>query len=170
MASAPSARAGGKRAEIIENAGWQVKSVHPLVEALRVGRIQCRVYWKDKFHAKAYITHAEREVIGSAALVGSSNLTAPGLRDNVELNVQITGAQVTALQEWYERHWREAEDVTPRILHVIAHHTKERTPFEVWARALYEFARDRRPSPDRWDRETSAIFPTLAGYQRDAHQ
>ena len=121
--------------------------VPAIVEALRTGRIQCRVYRKDKFHAKAYITHAEREVIGSAALVGSSNLTAPGLRDNVELNVQITGAQVTALQEWYERHWCEAEDGTPRILRVIAHHTKERTPFEVWAKALYEFARDRRPSP-----------------------
>ena len=30
-----------------------------IVEALRSGQIECRVYDKDKFHAKAYITHAQ---------------------------------------------------------------------------------------------------------------
>src|SRR5438045_1110398 len=32
--------------------------VPAIVEALRAGKIECRVYRKDKFHAKAYITHA----------------------------------------------------------------------------------------------------------------
>ena len=147
-----------------------IKGVPAIVAALADGQIQCRVYRKDKFHAKAYITHAEMEVIGSAALVGSSNLTYPGLCDNVELNVQITGAQVSALQDWYEKHWNDAEDVTPEILRVMAHHTKERSPFEIWAKALFEYARDRSPSPDEWDKETSVIFPKLAGYQRDAYK
>jgi hypothetical protein len=147
-----------------------IKGVPAIVAALASGQIQCRVYRKDKFHAKAYITHAEMEVVGSAALVGSSNLTYPGLCDNVELNVQITGAQVTALQDWYDRHWEDAEDVTPEILRVMEHHTKERTPFEIWAKALFEYARDRGPSPDRWDQELSVIFPKLAKYQRDAYK
>src|SRR5690242_20147895 len=47
--------------------------------AIRSGKILCRVYRKEKFHAKAYITHARMEVIGSSALVGSSNFTYPGL-------------------------------------------------------------------------------------------
>ena len=147
-----------------------LKGVPAVVSALCSGQIQCRVYRKDKFHAKAYITHAEMEVVGSAALVGSSNLTFPGLCDNVELNVQITGAQVSALQEWYERHWEDAEDVTPEILRVMEHHTKERTPFEVWAKALSEYAKDRSPSPDHWDQNHSVIFPKLAKYQRDAYK
>lgn len=147
-----------------------LKGVPAIVEALKSGQIQCRVYRKDKFHAKAYITHAESAVVGSAALVGSSNLTFPGICDNVELNVQITGSQVTALQEWYDRHWQDAEDVTPDILRVMEHHTKERSPFEVWAKALFEYARDRSPSPDDWDENTSVIFPKLAGYQRDAYK
>lgn len=147
-----------------------LKGVPAIVAALASGQIQCRVYRKDKFHAKAYITHAEMEVIGSAALVGSSNLTFPGLCDNVELNVQITGAQVTALQQWYERHWEDAEDVTPDILRVIEHHTRERSPFEVWVKALFEFARDRAPSPDDWDMHSSIIFAKLAAYQRDAYK
>ena len=147
-----------------------IKGVPAIVSALKTGQIKCRVYRKDKFHAKAYITHAQSAVVGSAALVGSSNLTYPGICDNVELNVQITGSQVSALQEWYDRHWQDAEDVTPDILRVIEHHTKERSPFEIWAKALFEYARDRGPSPDDWDKETSIIFPKLAGYQRDAYK
>ena len=68
--------------------------VPAIVEAIRSGKIQCRVYKKDKFHAKAYITHARQEVVGSFALVGSSNLTLPGITENIELNVQIAGTPV----------------------------------------------------------------------------
>lgn len=46
-----------------------------IVQALREGKIQCRAYAKRKFHAKAYITHPKVAVIGSVALVGSSNFT-----------------------------------------------------------------------------------------------
>ena len=53
--------------------------VPAIVEALKCRQIECRVYDEDKFHAKAYITHAKLEVVGSQALVGSSNFTRPGL-------------------------------------------------------------------------------------------
>src|SRR4051794_36592003 len=33
--------------------------VPPILEALRSRQIECRVYDRDKFHAKAYITHAK---------------------------------------------------------------------------------------------------------------
>lgn len=53
-----------------------LEGVPAVVDALRERKIQARVYRKAKFHAKAYITHARQEVIGSAALVGSpSNST-----------------------------------------------------------------------------------------------
>ena len=94
--------------------------VSSIVEALINGKIECRVFKKDKFHAKAYITHSRLEVVGSTALAGSSNfLTMPGLADNVELNVQVRGAEVGLLQKWYEQHWEEAEECTPEILKII---------------------------------------------------
>src|SRR6476646_10329292 len=34
--------------------------------------------------------------------------------------------------------WNAAEDVTPEILRVIERHTREYTPFEVYAKALHE--------------------------------
>jgi HKD family nuclease len=81
--------------------------VDAIVQALRKGPIKCRVYRKDKFHAKAYITHARLDVVGSFALVGSSNFSEPGITENIELNVQITGGPVTVLQEWYEEHYNQ---------------------------------------------------------------
>src|SRR5437588_6049175 len=72
--------------------------VPAIVDALARRQIECRVYNKDKFHAKAYITHGKLSVVGSSALVGSSNFSFPGLTENVELNVQLK-AEVEVLQE-----------------------------------------------------------------------
>ena len=143
--------------------------VPAIVEAIRSGKIECRVYRKDKFHAKAYITHARMEVVGSSALVGSSNFTYPGLTENIELNVQITGAPVKVLQEWYEEHWDIAEDVTPEIMKVMERHTREFSPFEVYARSLQEHFRSHEVSSTDWERNHSKMFPVLASYQTDAY-
>lgn len=107
-----------------------LNGVPAVVEAIRKRQIECRVYTKEKFHAKAYITHAKQAVVGSAALVGSSNLTVPGITQNVELNVQLR-REVEVLQQWYERHWKEAEDISDDVLRVIERHTIEYSPFEV---------------------------------------
>src|ERR1035437_10152131 len=144
--------------------------VPAIVEAIRSGKIACRVYRKDKFHAKAYITHAKTAVIGSFGLVGSSNFTFPGLSDNVELNVQIRGPEVGLLQEWYERHWDTAEDITSDILSTMERHTRDYTPFEIWFKALDEFLRGHELTPDEWDKNNSLVFPFLDKYQQDAYR
>ncbi len=147
-----------------------LEGVPAIVEAIRSGKITCRVYRATKFHAKAYITHARLAVIGSAGLVGSSNFTYPGLCDNIELNVQITGSSVGLLQEWYEKHWQEAEDVTPYILRTLERHTDPRMPFDIWFKSLYEFFKGEALTPDLWDKHTSRVFPLLDKYQQDAYK
>jgi len=149
--------------------------VPAIVEAIRSKKIQCRVYRKDKFHAKAYITHALLEVVGSSALVGSSNFTYPGLTENIELNVQITGAPVSVLQEWYEQHWNQAEDVTPEILRVIERHIREYTPFDVYAKSLQEFFRGHEMTAGEWelagpDNAGSRVYGILDQYQKEGYQ
>lgn len=143
--------------------------VAAIVEAIRSRKIQCRVYRKDKFHAKAYITHARLDVIGSSALVGSSNFTTPGLTQNIELNVQITGTPVAVLQEWYEQHWDAAEDVTEEILKVIERHVQDYSPFQVYAKSLYEFFRGHELTATEWERQHSSIYRILAPYQREGY-
>jgi hypothetical protein len=147
-----------------------LSGVESIAGAIRSKKIKCRVYRKDKFHAKAYITHGRLEVVGSSALVGSSNFTFPGLTQNVELNVQITGTPVAVLQEWYEHHWEAAEDVSLDLLRVIERQIAEYSPFEVYAKALQEFFRGHELTAGEWERNQSTIYPILAPYQREGYQ
>ncbi len=144
--------------------------VPAIVEALKSGQIECRVYTKDKFHAKAYITHAKLDVVGAQALVGSSNFTRPGLTQNIELNIQVqSGREVAQLQRWYEEHWNEAHDVTPEILEVVDRHVREYSPFDVYAKALHEFFRGHEITAGEWDESKSLMFPVLDRYQQEAY-
>ena len=116
----------GRLDESLEHEGPNpfLEGVEAVVEAIAEGRIECRVYRRDKFHAKAYITHANFDVVGAQALVGSSNFTKPGLTRNVELNIQVQGGRdVAQLQDWFETHWAAAEDVTADMLRAITRHT-----------------------------------------------
>jgi superfamily II DNA or RNA helicase len=140
-----------------------------IAEAIRSGKIVCRVYRKNKFHAKAYITHARLEVVGASALVGSANFTCPGLTENIELNVQITGQPVAVLQEWYEEHWDEAEDVSAEMLRTIERHTQEYLPFDVYTKALHEFFRGHQMTASEWEETRSKMFSRLDRYQKEAY-
>ncbi len=147
-----------------------LEGVEAVVEALKEGKIECRVYKQDKFHAKAYITHAKLDVIGAKALVGSSNFTGAGLTKNIELNIQIqSGREVAELQDWFDIHWEQAEEVTEDVLRTITRHTAEFTPFDVYAKALHEFFRGRELTAGEWDETHSRMFPHLDQYQREAY-
>ena len=144
--------------------------VPAILDALRSGKIECRVYDKDKFHAKAYITHAKLEVVGAQALVGSSNFTRPGLTKNIELNVQIqSGREVAQLQEWFEIHWNEASEITEAVIETISRHTRLYSPFDVYAKALQEFFRGHDLTATEWDETRSRMFPHLDRYQQEAY-
>lgn len=145
-----------------------LSGVPAIVDAIRSGKILARVYAKKKFHAKAYITHSKLRVVGPAALVGSSNFTFPGLHQNVELNIQVQ-REVEQLQEWYERHWEEANDVTPDLLNVIERHTRDYSPFEVYIRAMAAYFRSHELSISEWERTESKIYPILDQYQREGY-
>ena len=135
--------------------------VPAILDALRSGQIECRVYDKDKFHAKAYITHAKLEVVGAQALVGSSNFTRPGLTRNIELNVQIqSGREVAQLQEWFEIHWNRASDVTEAVIETISRHTHLYSPFDVYAQS------GQNRCPRRWNRTVALLPPVRSARQR----
>ena len=144
--------------------------VPAILHALRSRQIECRVYDRDKFHAKAYITHAKLEVVGAQALVGSSNFTRPGLTKNIELNVQIQSArEVAQLQEWFETHWNEASEVTETVIETLSRHTHPYSPFDIYAKALQEFFRGHELTATEWDQTRSRMFPHLDRYQKEAY-
>jgi hypothetical protein len=142
--------------------------VPAIVEAINSGKIKCRIYTKKKFHAKAYITHSKLAVVGSSALVGSSNFTFPGLTGNVELNVQLR-REVEELQQWYEDHWNDAEDVTAEILQVMERQIRNYLPFEVYAKSLQAYFSNYEETAGDWERHHSRMYPVLDQYQRDGY-
>jgi superfamily II DNA or RNA helicase len=147
-----------------------LRGVPSILEALKTGQIECRIYDRNKFHAKAYITHSKLEVIGSQALVGSSNFTRPGLTTNIELNVQIQSArEVAQLQEWFETHWNEASNVTDTVIETISRQTHLYTPFDIYAKALQEFFRGHELTDTEWDETRSKMYPKLDRYQKEAY-
>lgn len=146
-----------------------LSGVGEIVQAIRDGKIEFKVYRKDKFHAKAYITHGRLEVVGSSALVGSSNFTVPGLTQNIELNVQITGTPVSVLQEWYDDLWDEAEEVNVDVLQTLEKHIRDYSPFEVYARSLQQYFLGYQETVSEWEKSSSSIFPILAKYQQDGY-
>ncbi len=144
--------------------------VPAIIEAIAKGQIECRVYDKGKFHAKTFITHAKLDVVGSKALVGSSNFTKPGLTDNIELNVQVQSpSEVTQLQKWYEEFWEEGVDISEDILKVVEPHAKKWIPFDIYAHSLNEFFKNREVSSSYWEENESIIFPKLDQYQKEAY-
>jgi len=166
-----------RAAEVLDGSIEADKQANPflhgvpaILEALRSRQIECRVYDRDKFHAKAYITHAKLEVVGSQALVGSSNFTAPGLTKNVELNIQVQSArEVAQLHEWFEAHWDDAKDVTDLIVETVSRHTQPYTPFDVYAKALQEFFRGHELTATEWEETRSRVFSQLDRYQQEAY-
>ncbi len=142
--------------------------VPAIVEAIANGTIKCRIYTKKKFHAKAYITHSKLAVVGSSALVGSSNFTFPGLTGNVELNVQLR-REVEELQQWYEAHWDDSQDVSDELLKVIERQTRHYLPFEVYAKALQAYFSNYEETAGDWERNHSRMYPVLSQYQRDGY-
>jgi phosphatidylserine/phosphatidylglycerophosphate/cardiolipin synthase-like enzyme len=146
-----------------------LKGAAAVAEAMRNRQIECRVYSKKKFHAKAHITHGRLAVIGWTALVGSSNFTLPGLTQNIELNIQIRApGDVSQFQAWYEKHWDEGEDITPDVISVVERQIAEYPPFQVYAKALQELFKSHELPPEAWEQSESKMYPILDQYQKEA--
>ena len=152
--------------------------VPAILEALKSGKIECRVFDKSKFHAKAYITYFRDDyrsqfiqsmnIPAGYALVGSSNFTKAGLTQNIELNVQIK-TEVEQLQEWFDTHWEQGVDITEAILSVIENHVKEYAPYDVYLRSLFEYFKSREETISEWENHESILYPVLAQYQKDGY-
>lgn len=152
--------------------------VPAILQAIKEGKIECRVYDKDKFHAKAYITYFKEEyyhqfaecmnIPDGYALVGSSNFTKAGLTKNIELNVQVTN-NVTQLQSWFNEHWNQATDISDALLKTIENHCKEYLPYDVYLKSMYEYFKSRKQTLLEWEQQSSQIYPILSQYQKDGY-
>ena len=147
-----------------------LKGVAGIIEGIHSGKIKCKIYNKKKFHAKCYITYSKAAVAPPVALVGSSNFTYSGLTQNLELNVRISSeAEVAILQDWYEKHWDDAMDISNEIITVIQKHIKEYTPFDVYIKSLHEFYKGHEITISEWEQNHSVLYKEISQYQKEAY-
>ena len=79
------------------------------------------------------------------------------------------------LQDWFEKHWQEAEDVNEDILKTMERHVAEYTPFEVYAKSLSEYFRGKEFDVSEWEtmgveNGGSKMYPISDNYQREAYR
>lgn len=143
------------------------KACPPLSRRCEMGRSSVAFTRAKSFTPKPTST-TRKSAFWVRALVGSSNFTAPGLSDNIELNINIK-SEVDKLQAWFEAHWEAGSDISPEVLRTIERHTAPYAPLEVYARALRELLKNHIPDVEEWEKTGSKIFPHLAKYQQDGY-
>jgi superfamily II DNA or RNA helicase len=144
-----------------------LEGVDAVVEAMKSGKITCRVYTRDKFHAKAYIARTSNKTL---AMVGSSNFTVPGLTENVELNTSHAGEDADGLAAWFDLHWDQGTDVTTEILQTVERHVRLYSPFDVYAKSLEQLFLNATLGDHRWEQTQSRMFSVLDGYQYEGYR
>lgn len=137
--------------------------------ALQGKQLLPRVYTKAKCHPKA---QQIRTPSGQpVAIIGSSNLTRPGLTENLELNLLTRDErQLEAVATWYEEIWKDAESISAEIVRVLERHLREYSPFEVWAKVLREYFEGREAPLTGWEEQESVVWRQLSRYQQEGYR
>ena len=130
-----------KTLEYMTQTDKELAAVRKLVGLIRKGKVQVKVYTQTRLHAKAYIFEmGQEQALKEVAIVGSSNLSIPGIREHAELNLRTSHeGDHKELLEWFERHWddpscHEFTEETADILEA-SWAGKGHTPKDVYGKA-----------------------------------
>lgn len=98
-------------------------------------RLQVRVYPDAFLHAKLFLAYDKldryEKLQHSHSVIGSSNISAPGLleRGNLELNIALHNpVQNTELLRWFEGRWEEGCAPEPALLEILERQTPPAEP------------------------------------------
>jgi superfamily II DNA or RNA helicase len=139
---------------------------------LNSGKLEVRVYTKEKFHAKAYLfSYKKDRYEDGIGIVGSSNLTVSGLKNNTELNVLVHGNDnFTKLNQWFENLWADALPFSKALMQEIKSSwaSKIYTPWDIYLKTLYKLVEERLEYAEtniiHWDSK----LPPLTRFQQVA--
>ena len=134
----------------------QFKSLIALKDFIQQGKVNIKVYVPENngnFHTKLYIIHRDKiPDIQDLAILGSSNLTRPGIMGNTELNyLHLSPETVEAFEGWFNERFKEAKDFNADLIRIIEsskaykrYEAKQKdldyiTPFELYKLIMYEY-------------------------------
>ncbi len=122
--------------------------------------VEVRRYTPQFLHGKTFIVGDE------VTLCGSANLTAGGLKSNLELSLVDYNVGPTKLfRSWFDARWsEETEELTEQLVELLAPPPGDALPYDVFLRALDEFF-----GAEPEDEPTTASRLELARFQRDGY-
>lgn len=144
-----------------------------LYEQITAGAVEVKVFCDQPLHGKAYIFHRSDPATPIHGLVGSSNLTYPGLTSNLELNTDVEGLDGnTKLANWFEDRWNDdwslpIDSALLKLLDESWASPSLRPPLEVFLKVCYDISRDVREGLDEYSL-TGRISDELLEYQATA--
>jgi SNF2 family DNA or RNA helicase len=96
----------------------QKRKICELHNLILEGKIDFRIYARGKFHPKLYIFMGGGS---NFAIIGSSNFTEKGLKENVELNIiERNSETVESLISWFDNLWEnETEPFSEDLIDLI---------------------------------------------------
>lgn len=149
------------------------ETLEHLHKQIACGAVEIRVFCDQPLHGKAYIFHRSDPSQPMKGLVGSSNLTYPGLTSNLELNTDVVDDDGAAkLARWFEDRWDDdfsltVEEDLLKLLDESWASPGARPPYDVFLKVCYDLSKDVREGLDEYSL-TGRISDELLEYQATA--
>ena len=144
-----------------------------LIRQLRSGKVKVKLFLPYPLHAKLYLTYNDHPAAPMKAFVGSSNLTAPGLSEQGELNVDVTDSDAAAkLKAWFEERWHDphCRDISELLAAIIEEswvREEPVSPYLVYLKIAYHLAFEALEAPREY-RLPRLFEEKVLPFQRDA--
>lgn len=126
------------------------QGLRDLVRQLRSGKVKVKLFLRYPLHAKLYLIHKADYNTPTLAFLGSSNLTLAGLKQQGELNSEISDYDACQkLNAWFDERWddRWCLDITEDLIEVIDESWAREnmlTPYELYLKIAYHLAQEAR--------------------------
>lgn len=126
------------------------RTIKQLVNQLKNGRVVVKLFLEYQLHAKLYLSYTLDSLTNQVALLGSSNFTFSGLKNQGELNVDVLEQDAAdKLAKWFDKRWnsRWCIDITKELIDVIENswaREKDIPPFHVYMKMAYHLSQEAR--------------------------
>ena len=116
-------------------------AVKKLIDMIKRGKIQVKVYTKTQLHAKAYLFELDDKRMKHVSIIGSSNFSISGIKEHAELNFRTNESRdADALLTWFEKHWNDpsSQEFTKEMAEVMENSwiNPKHTPDDVYNKAV----------------------------------
>ena len=118
-----------------------------LLEKEPVPRLRVKLFTRHPLHAKLYLVHRGDQTVPIVGFLGSSNLTLAGLKNNGELNVDVTENDAAKkLDKWFEERWNDrlCLDITEELAEIINESWagKPRDPHHIYIKTAWHLSHE----------------------------